>query len=157
MTFVPLQILQNVSSCCTTSNLHLEEWPIYPILVSKIWLGMSTNNIYSLQFKIQYNYKNEDFECRCIETHCEEESLKLVLFQSIFCLFFFIKIRAVASLTVPGGQDFHFPHFSSNCNQCFLFFLKPCSFSSSFWPSGWTTCPLGSDQNYLTKLPSWVV
>ena len=27
--------------------------------------------------------------------------------------------RAVASLTVPGGQDFYFPHFSSKINQIF--------------------------------------
>ena len=30
--------------------------------------------------------------------------------------------RAVASLTVPGGQGFHFPHFSSNFDQFFLLF-----------------------------------
>ena len=36
----------------------------------------------------------------------------------------FIVCRAVASLTVPGGQEFHFPHFSSNFDQFFLFFLK---------------------------------
>ena len=33
--------------------------------------------------------------------------------------------RAVASLTVPGGQEFHFPHFSSNCDQFFLNFSRP--------------------------------
>ena len=32
--------------------------------------------------------------------------------------------RAVASLMVPGGQNFHFPHFSSNFDQFDLFFLK---------------------------------
>ena len=32
--------------------------------------------------------------------------------------------RAVASLMVPGGQDFQFPHFSSNFDQFDLFFLK---------------------------------
>ena len=30
--------------------------------------------------------------------------------------------RAVASLTVPGGQEFHFPQFSSNFDQFFLIF-----------------------------------
>ena len=43
--------------------------------------------------------------------------------------------RAVASLTVPGGQEFHFPHFSSNFDQFFLFFLN-FHFSSSFDPLG---------------------
>ena len=33
-----------------------------------------------------------------------------------------ITSRAVASLTVPGGQEFHFPHFSSNFDQFLLFF-----------------------------------
>ena len=51
--------------------------------------------------------------------------------------------RAVASLTVPGGQEFHFPHFSSNFDQFYLFFLKLFSFSSSFWPSGWASRPPG--------------
>ena len=51
--------------------------------------------------------------------------------------------RAVASLTVPGGQNFHFPHFSSNFNQFDLFFLKIFSFSSSFWLSGLASCPPG--------------
>ena len=54
-----------------------------------------------------------------------------------------LECRAVASLTVPGGQEFNFPHFSSNRDQFFLFFLKLCSFSSSFWPSGWATRPPG--------------
>ena len=45
--------------------------------------------------------------------------------------------RAVASLTVPGGQEFHFPHFSPNFDHFFLFFLKLFPFSSSFWLSGW--------------------
>ena len=37
--------------------------------------------------------------------------------------------RAVASLTVLGGQEFHFPHFSSNLDQVFLLFFKLFSFS----------------------------
>ena len=32
--------------------------------------------------------------------------------------------RAVASLTVPGGQEFHFPNFSSNCDQFSYFSLN---------------------------------
>ena len=51
-----------------------------------------------------------------------------------------IGIRAVASLTVPGGQEFHFPHFSSNFDK---FFLKLYLFPSSFWPSGWVSRPPG--------------
>ena len=43
--------------------------------------------------------------------------------------------RDVASLTVPSGQEFHFPNFSSNRD----FSLKLSSFSSSFWPSGWAS------------------
>ena len=53
----------------------------------------------------------------------------------------FVLIRAVASLTVPGGQEFHFSHFSSSLDQVFWLFLKLFSFSSSFWPSGWASCP----------------
>ena len=30
--------------------------------------------------------------------------------------------RGVANLTVPGGQEFHFPHFSSNFYRLDLFF-----------------------------------
>ena len=48
--------------------------------------------------------------------------------------------RGIASLTVPGGQEFHFLHFSSNFCRLLLFFLK---FLSSFWPSGWATRPPG--------------
>ena len=43
--------------------------------------------------------------------------------------------RGVASITVPGGQEFHFLHFSSNLNHFFLFFPF-LLFLSSFWPSG---------------------
>ena len=32
--------------------------------------------------------------------------------------------KGVASLTVLGGQEFHFPHFSSNFYQSFLYFIK---------------------------------
>ena len=49
------------------------------------------------------------------------------------------KPRAVASLTVPGGQEFHFPHFSSNFDQIFVFSLKLYLFSSSFWPTGFSS------------------
>ena len=51
--------------------------------------------------------------------------------------------RAVASFKVPGWQEFNFPHFSSNFDQFFLFFLKLFSFSSSFWSSGWGSRPPG--------------
>ena len=51
--------------------------------------------------------------------------------------------RAVVSLTIPRGQDFHFLHFSSNFDQFLLYFLKFCSFSSSFWLSGWANRPPG--------------
>ena len=30
--------------------------------------------------------------------------------------------RGVASLTVPGGQEFYFPHFFSNFQHFFVFF-----------------------------------
>ena len=52
-------------------------------------------------------------------------------------------LRAVASLTVPGGQEFHFPHFFPNFEHFFLLFLTLFLFSSSFWLSGWATRPLG--------------
>ena len=51
--------------------------------------------------------------------------------------------RAVASLTVPGGQSSTFLIFSSNFDQFVLFFLKLYSFSSSFWYSGWASRPPG--------------
>ena len=53
------------------------------------------------------------------------------------------RCRVVASLTVPGGQEFHFPDFSLNLDQFILFFLKLYSFSSSFWFSGWAARPPG--------------
>ena len=42
------------------------------------------------------------------------------------------RCRTVASLTVPGGQDFHFPYSFPKFQLHFLIFF---SFSSSFWPS----------------------
>ena len=61
----------------------------------------------------------------------------------------YLSNRAIASLTVSGGQDFYFPH-----SQLFTFFtqilinfsyfvLKHFSFASSFWPSWWVTRPPG--------------
>ena len=49
--------------------------------------------------------------------------------------------RAVVSLTVPGGQDFHFPYSFLKFQSHFLIFLILFSFSSSFWPSGWAERP----------------
>ena len=54
-----------------------------------------------------------------------------------------LRARAVASLTVPGGQEFHFPHFPSNFDQFLFFFLKLYLFSSSHGPSGWASRPPG--------------
>ena len=51
--------------------------------------------------------------------------------------------RAVASLTVPGGQGSTFLIFSSNFDQFSLFFLRFFSFSSSFCLSGWASRPPG--------------
>ena len=59
------------------------------------------------------------------------------------CLKLIKSSTAVASLTVPGGWEFHFLIFSSNFNQFFLFFLKLYLFFPSFWPSGWTSSPPG--------------
>ena len=33
-----------------------------------------------------------------------------------------VEFRAVASLTVPGGQEFHFPHFFLKFQSIFLIF-----------------------------------
>ena len=49
------------------------------------------------------------------------------------CDFTALRHMSVASLAVPGGQEFHFLHFFSNFHHCFLFLLK----LSSFWPFGW--------------------
>ena len=41
----------------------------------------------------------------------------------------YLSYRAAVSLTVPGGQEFHFHQIAINFSY----------FSSSFWPSGWAT------------------
>ena len=58
--------------------------------------------------------------------------------------------RGVASLTVPAGQEFHFPHFSSNFHNFFIF-LKLFSFLSSFWPSGMGKLPTREGPGYATS------
>ena len=60
--------------------------------------------------------------------------------------------RAVASLTVPGGQGSTFLIFSSNFDQFSLFFLRFYLFSSSFWLSGWASRPPG--KSVATPLPT---
>ena len=57
--------------------------------------------------------------------------------------------RGVASLTVPGGQEFHFPHFASNFYWLFLSFLK---FSSSFWPPRVGDSPTREGPGYATDV-----
>ena len=84
-------------------------------------------------FKLQASIFNLRRVRKWSELYLAHETEKLAI----------LKYRAVASLTISGGQKFHFPHFSSNRDQFFLFFLKLCSFSSSFWPSGWATRPHG--------------
>ena len=59
--------------------------------------------------------------------------------------------RAVASLTVPGGREFHFPHLFLKFQRISLIFPQSFSFSSSFWPSGWVTRPPG--KALATPLP----
>ena len=75
------------------------------------------------------------------------------------------KDRAVASLTVPSGQEFTFPLFFLNFDQFFLFFLKLDIFSSSFWFSGWASrppgkalaTPLNKDAYQTETLTEWPV
>ena len=45
----------------------------------------------------------------------------IICFKSIQYVFITLCTRAVASLMVPGGQDFHFPHFSSNLSIWLIF------------------------------------
>ena len=45
-----------------------------------------------------------------------------VFFAADFLSFFTPRARAVASLTVPGGQEFHFPHFFLKFGSSFLTF-----------------------------------
>ena len=61
-----------------------------PIVVSKIWVGMSTNNIDLLQFKSQGHLQNEDFECRSIEPHFEETKSKIFAISVAISHFFLI-------------------------------------------------------------------
>ena len=73
-----------------------------------------------------------------LKVHCLKSRVQILIPISFLGVF-----RSVSSLTVPGLQEFHFPHFSSNFLHFFLFFLKFSSFLSSFWPSGWATRPPG--------------
>ena len=58
----------------------------------------------------------------------------------------YVQDKAVVSLTIPGGQEFHFPHFFLKFRSFFSYFLlKLYLFSSSFWPSGWASRPPGKD------------
>ena len=59
-----------------------------------------------------------------------------------------IDISSVAGLTVPGGQDLYYPHFSSNFYQFSLFFLK----FSSFWSSRAGESPTWESPGYATDL-----
>ena len=48
-----------------------------------------------------------------------------------------IVIRAIASLTVPGGQEFHFPHFFLKSRLSFLIFPQTFThFLPHFGPPG---------------------
>ena len=60
--------------------------------------------------------------------------------------------RAVASLTVPGGQEFHFPNFFL---KLWSIFPQTLLFSSSFWPSGWATGPPGKALATPLSVPLW--
>ena len=40
----------------------------------------------------------------------------------LFLITEYLNSRAAANLTVPGEQDFHFPHFSSNFDKFYFFF-----------------------------------
>ena len=53
------------------------------------------------------------------------------------------KTRAAASLTVPGGQGFHFPHFFLTFRSIFLIFPQTLLIFSLIWPSGWASRPSG--------------
>ena len=64
-------------------------------------------------------------------------------------------IRAVAILTVPGGQEFHFPHFFLKFRSIFLIFAQTYLFSSSFWPSAHPGRPWLRYWNKLT-FSTWV-
>ena len=66
-------------------------------------------------------------------------------------------VRAVASLTVPGGQGFHFPHFLLKFQSIFLIFPQTLLiFFSSFWPFWWATRPPGKAlATPLTSVLCW--
>ena len=74
------------------------------------------------------------------------------------------KGRGVASLTVSGGHEFHFPHFSSNFHFFFLIFPQTFLIFVLILPFGWTTCspgkalatPLGTAANIFSTLP-WIL
>ena len=55
-----------------------------PIIVSKIWVGVSTNNINLLLFR---SLTKRDFEYRCFRTHFEGNELKMFNITVIILLF----------------------------------------------------------------------
>ena len=70
---------------------------------------------------------------------CMEIVLKCILFVFVMlCIirktFWLVTSRAVASLTVPSGRKFHFPHFFLKFWSIFLIFPQTLLNSSSFWP-----------------------
>ena len=71
---------------------------------------------------------------------CIEMGTNLELVQRIsFCDLYKQNSQGLSQPQSSGWA--RLPHFSSNHYQFFLFFLKLCSFSSSFWPSRWASRP----------------
>ena len=54
-----------------------QEWPMDNNMMRKIWVGMSTTNIHSFQFKIKSYLQNAEFDWQCIGTHTEEKPSKI--------------------------------------------------------------------------------
>ena len=105
-TLIALQILRKYQfvvrgfslMCAITTRkcqiYNLEEWsmdPIIMIIVSKIWIGMFTNNYSFTSMKTSRSLaRNRDFECRCIKTYLErEKSFKKCTVPVVIWFFFF--------------------------------------------------------------------
>ena len=88
-----------------------------PIVVSKIWVGMSANNINLLQLKIQGHMSKKELWIPVYQTHFEEKSLKFVTFQSPVCFFFFSS-KYLNYITILNDLE------STLCNKTIKWVLK---------------------------------
>ena len=124
-------VLDGLSWCklCKLSIYTWEEWSTDKNMVGKIWVGMTSNNIHLLQFKIWSHLQKQKIWMPVHQNSFRRKKISEISYIT-FAILHFLKQNAVTKLPLWVLQNLLFFMKPSDTLQIDSFYPKGCKISS---------------------------